>query len=560
VINDQIRRANPDRWTFGAILTGLQQHLTGRFRRGLLLLLAAVGAVLLIACTNLSNLLLARAASRRKEIAIRSALGASRWRLLRQMLTESLVLSSSGAAVGLALAWIATRSLASSQRVSIPLLRTVEIDGTALLFTALVALATALLFGIVPALQGSGSNDAESLKQTGRGLSEGGRTASTRGILVISEVALACVLLVGAGLLIRSFLRVLDVDLGFQPERAAAWRIDTAGRYDTDPQRVAFYDRLVRAVEAVPGVESAGITDALPLSRDRTWGIRARGVNYPKDQIPVAHPRLIDHRYLRTMRIPLGAGRYFTAADTATSPRVIIINQKLARLLWPGQDPIGQTVVDGGMPRVVGVVGNVRHQALEDEGGPELYIPITQDTSGSVELVVRARLAPEALAPAVRAALRAVDPALPTVEFHPLGELVNRAVSPRRFLMLLLAGFALAALLLASVGIYGVVSYTVAQRTQEIGIRMALGASPGQVQRHVMARTVALVSGGIFLGVAGALALARLAASLLYRLEPADPPTFLLTVSVLVTVAAIAGYLPALRASRVDPISALRSE
>lgn len=560
VINQQIRTANPNRWRFGAKLTSLQEQLTGRFRRGLLVLLSAVGAVLLIACTNLSNLLLARGTSRKKEVAIRSALGASRWRLVRQMLTESFVLSACGAALGLCLAYAGIRYLGSVDRVSIPLLRTVQVDGSALLFTLLAALATGLLFGIVPALQTSVSNSTEWLKDTGRGVSEGRRTAWTRSVLVVSEVALACVLLVGAGLLIRSFLRVLDVNLGFQPERAAAWRVETGERYSNDAQRSAFYDRLVRSVEAVPGVESAGVTDALPLSRDRSWTIRARGAIYAPGQIPIVHPRLIDHGYLRTMRIPLRAGRDFTARDTAESEKVVIVNEKAARQVWPGQDPVGQIAMLGNEERrVVGVVGNVRHQALEQEGGLEMYLPIAQVSMGSVELVVRTRLAPESVAPGVRAALRAVDPTLPTAEFHSLGELVDRAVSPRRFLVLLLGGFAVAALILASIGIYGVVSYSVSQRTQEIGIRMALGASAGQVQQLVMTQTLALVSGGIVAGVIGALVLARLTTSLLYGLEPTDPLTFVATVLALVVVGASAGYLPALRASHVDPMSALRT-
>jgi len=560
VLNEQIRR-DPSRWRFGARMTSLRDYLTGRFRRGLLVLLGAVGAVLLIACTNLSNLLLARAASRRKEIAIRSALGAGRLRLIRQMLTESLLLSSCGALLGLGLAALAVKYLRAIQSVSIPLLRTVEVDRTALLFTILAALATGILFGIVPALQTSGLNDFHGLKDTGRGSSEGKNTAWTRSVLVVSEVAVACVLLVGAGLLIRSFARVLEVDLGFQPERAAVWRIESGSRYPNAAQRLAFFDRLVRAVEAIPGVESAGLTDALPLSRDRSWFLGARGVTYPPGQVPIAHPRMVDPHYISTMRIRMSDGRGFNEQDTATSEKVILINEHAAKTLWPDRSAVGQIAIAGSGPvRVVGVVGNVRYQALEQESGLEMYFPLTQQTMGSVELVVRTKLPPETLAPSVRTALRSIEPTLPTAEFQVLGELVDRAVSPRRFMMLLLTGFAVAALLLASIGIYGVVSYSVSQRTQEIGIRMALGASAGQVQRHVMAKTVALVSGGVAIGVMGALALGRLTASLLYRLEPADPPTFAVTVVALLGVALSAGYLPARRASRVDPMSALRTD
>lgn len=559
VLNQQMRTANPDRWRFGAKLTELQEFLTGRFRRGLLILLCAVAAVLLIACTNLSNLLLARATSRKKEIAIRSALGASRGRLIRQMLTESFILSFSGALLGVALAYVGIHSLAAIRGVSIPLLSMVKLDGTAIAFTGISALLTGILFGIVPALQNSGTKDSEALNDAGRGSSESKHTAWTRGALVISEVALACILLVGAGLLIRSFARILDVDLGFRPEKTAVWRIESGGRYSDNAQRNAFFDRLVRAVEAVPGVESAGITDALPLSRDRSWGAPAKGVTYARDQYPLAHPRLVDWRYIKTMRIPLIEGREFNEHDTADSEKVVIINQKMARQLWPGKSALGQIVGFGGERRVVGIVGNVRHQALEQEGGLEGYIPITQNSNASIELVVRTKMEPADLAPSIRTSLRGVDPTLPTVEFKPLTALVDQAVSPRRFMMMLLGGFALAALVLASVGIYGIVSYTVSRRTQEIGIRMALGASAGQVKRQVMMQTVALVSCGIALGVLGAFALARLTASLLFQLEPTDPMTFSTTVIVLLGVAAAAGYLPALRASRVDPMTALRA-
>jgi predicted permease len=433
-------------------------------------------------------------------------------------------------------------------------------DGTALLFTVLATLATGLLFGIVPALQTSGHKDADSLKDSGRGIMEGRHTTWTRNTLVISEVALACVLLIGAGLLMRSFVRVLDVDLGFQPEHTASWRIDTGEKYSANAQQDALFDRLVRAVEVVPGVESAGITDALPLSRDRSWGVSARGVTYPKGQMPLAHPRLVDWRYLKTMRIPLIAGRGFNAHDTPESDKVVVINEKMARRLWPGQDPVGQVARVNGNSRVIGVVGNVRHQALEEEGGLEVYLPITQEHNRSVELVVRTSLPTASVVPAIRAAVRSVEPNLPTAEFHELNELVDRAVSPRRFMVILLGGFAVAALLLASIGIYGVVSYTVRRRTQEIGIRMALGASASRVQWQVMTQTVALVSGGILAGILGSLAVARLMMSLLYHLEPADPLTLSGTVLVLLAVAVAAAYLPALRASKVNPMSALRAE
>jgi predicted permease len=399
------------------------------------------------------------------------------------------------------------------------------------------------------------------LKDTGRGSTEGRHTAYTRSALVVCEVALACVLLVGAGLLIRSFFRVLEIDLGFRPEQAASWRIESGGRYSDGAQRMAFYDRLARAAGAVPGVDSAGITDALPLSRDRSWGAGAKGVNYPPGTYPLAHPRLIDWRYFRAMRIPIVAGRDFEERDSVSDKDVVIINHKMARRLWPDKDAVGQIArISGRDHDVVGVVTDVRHQNVEREGDLEMYLPLGKRySSNSVELVVRGKTTLAALAPGIRGALRAVEPNLPTAEFQTLESLVDRAVSPRRFMMLLLAAFAAAALLLASIGIYGVVSYGVQQRTQEIGIRMALGASSGQVQRQVIRHTVLLAAAGIALGVAGALALARLTASLLYGLEPTDPLTFVGTVAALLLVAFSAGYLPALRASRVDPMTALRT-
>ncbi len=559
VIDEALQKAEPSRWSFGARSSGLREHLTGSFRSGLLLLLCAVAGVLLIACTNLSNLLLARGAGRRKDVAIRSALGASRARLIRQLLTESMILCGFGALLGTALAWVGVRTLANMETINMPLLRTVTIDGTALLFTAGIALLTGLLFGIVPALQASATHEAEALKSTGRSVSGNRHAAWTQNALVVSKVALACILLVGAGLLIRSFLHVLDVDLGFRTEHAMSWRVTTGPERNTPAQQAMFYDRLVRGVEAIPGVLSAGVTDALPLSRDRSWGIGARGVSYPREQGPLAHPRIIDWRYLKTMGISLRAGRDFSERDNGSTEKVIIVNEKAAKTLWPGRDPIGQIAFFNGERRVIGVVANVRHLALEQEGGLEAYIPVAETGSNTVDLVIRSTLSPAALIPGVRRAMHQTEPSLPTEEFQSLGDLVERSVSPRRFLTFLLGGFAAGALLLAVIGIYGVVSYSVTQRLQEIGIRMALGASPGQVQRKILTDTVSLVSLGLLIGVASALALTRLAASLLYQIEPTDPLTFGLTTLTLLLAAAAAGFIPAFRASRVDPMSVLRA-
>ncbi len=561
VLSEQIRREHPDRYRFGSNAVPLGDYLTGRFRQGLLVLLGAVGLVLLIGCANLSSLMLSRATSRKKEMAIRSALGAGRARLVRQMLVESLMIVLPGALAGLGLALVAIRALGTIQGVNIPLLRTVRIDGWALGFTVLATVATAFLFGLLPALGVSGWQDAHALKEGGRSMSEGRRSGWTRNGLVLSEVALACMLLVGAGLLMRSFLRVLDVNPGFVADHAASWRIDTAGKFRDDVARLQYFDRLVGTVAAVPGVRSIGITDALPLSRDRSWGGGLSGVQYPPGEYPNSHPRLVDPGYLRTMGIPLLAGRQFDDRDTAGSPLVVIINQKMARRLFGSKDPLGGLVSQGkDGARIVGVVGDVRHEALETEGGLEMYFPIAQMTPNSVELVVRSSLPVGTVAASVGQALRQVDSTLPVAEYQELGALLSRAVSPRRFIVMLLGGFAVAALLLASVGIYGVVSYSVGRRTQEIGLRMALGATPFAVRREVMSRTMVVVGGGIVSGILGSLMVGRIMATLLFGLSPSDPVALGGTVALLVAVAVAAAYLPARRASKLDPMLALRAD
>jgi predicted permease len=560
LLNQQLKQAHPERWRWGAKMTGLQEQISGRFRRAFLVLFGAVGCVLLIACANLSNLLLARAATRRKEMAVRLALGANRARLARQMLTESLLLSCVGALLGLPLAFGATRALAASKAFSVPLLQSVTVDGTALSFTLIVAFAAGLLFGVAPALQMSGADMLEDLKDAGRGSSDGGR-AWVRQALVVSEVALACVLLVGAGLLVRSFKRLLEVDMGFRPEQAAAWRIETGQRFQNNAQRVAFFNELVRSVETVPGVESIGLTDTLPLGRNRSWGVSAKGQTYAEGQFPIAFPRIIDQGYLKTMRIPLRAGRDFNEHDTAESEKALIVNETMARRLWPGIDAVGQIAMLGsGEWRVVGVAGNVRHSSLEQEAGLEMYLPITQSGSGSVELVVRTKLSPEALAPSVRAALSKVDPRLPTSEFQTLGQLVDQATSPKRLVTMLLGGFSLLALTLAALGIYGVISYSVTQRTRELGIRVAMGARAADVLMLVIKQGMTPVIIGLALGLAAAAALTRLMASLLFSVSATDPATFAGIALMLIAVALLACYVPARRAAKVDPMIALRRE
>jgi putative ABC transport system permease protein len=561
VITAQVREAHPERNRNGATLTSLQERISGRFRPAFVVLFAAVGCVLLIACTNLSNLLLARATSRRKEIAVRVAMGADRSRLVRQMLTESVLLACCGAALGLPLAFVATRALAGTRAISLPLLQSVEIDAQALIFTLVAALLTGLLFGIVPALQVSRWDVHETLKEASRGSSEGGRSAWIRGTLVVSEIALACILLVGAGLLIRSFMRLLEVDPGFRPEQAASWRIETGNRYETSAQQNELFERVVRSVEAIPGVESAGLTDALPLGRNRSWGVRAKGQTYTPETFPTAFPRVIGPGYIRTMRIPLVAGREFTPQDTAESQRVLLVNETMARRLWPDSDALDQIALIGRNEfKVVGVVGNVRHGALEQEASLEMYLPVTQNGSNSMDLVIRAKLPMESLVPSVRAALGSVDSNLPTSDFQSLQELVDQAVSPRRFVTVLLAGFSVLALILASLGIYGVISYSVNQRTNELGIRIALGAQTPAVLKLILGQGVKLALIGLGIGLLGAFALTRVLSGLLFGVQATDPFTFAGIALLLTGVALLACYIPARRATKVDPMVALRYE
>jgi predicted permease len=559
ILGKQLQELNPKLNDFEPKLSTLAQHVSGQLRPTLVVLACAVGVVMLIVCANLSNLLLARGAGRKKEIAIRTAMGAGRGRLIGQMLTESLVLSCCGAALGLLLAFVGTRALAHLTSVSIPLLSDVRIDGSVLGFTLVAALLTGLLFGLVPALQVQDLKLHDTLKDSNRGSSQGRGHAWIRGALVVSEIGLACVLLVGAGLLIRSFLRVLDVDMGFRPERAAALRIDPNASYKTQEQKNSYFTEALHRVMDVPGIEGAGLSDALPLGHNRSWGVAAKGVQYTPQNFPNGFPRIISDGYFHAMGIPLRAGRDFTERDTKGALPVIILNETCARTLWPGEDPIGKIVAEDVDRTVVGVVGDVHHMALEEGSGNEFYIPMRQTQDyGTVDLVVRTSLPTAELASRLREALRPIEPDLPTANMRTLQTVVDRAVSPRRFVVWLLGGFAGFALVLASLGIYAVISYSVSQRTQEIGIRMALGASAEMLQRSILLQTLGLAGIGMVVGVVASWVLARALSGLLFGVTSSDPVTFGGMLVILTGVAALAGYLPARRASRIDPMSALR--
>jgi predicted permease len=546
----------------------LKDYVSGSLRRSLVVLWSAVGMILLIACVNLSNLMLARAASRAKEFAMRSALGASRGRIVRQLLTESLVLSCVGSVLGLCLALMIVAWLAHQGAIALPLLSTLHIDGAALGWTALIAVFAAMLFGLAPGLKMAGGNLQEALKDSGSGSGQGRKHEHTRSVLVVTEVALACILLVGAGLLLRSFLKVLEVDLGFQPERAAAVKVDyddtvpedKTGELRAEKRRVIFQQVLAR-VGSIPGVEAAGTVDYLPLGRNRAWGLpfpKGRTRDEFKDMAgPLVY--VVSPGYIRAMGTRL-RGRDFTWDDGPKSVPVVLISQAMAHFFWPNESGVGQTLTNGGQDlHVVGVVDDVHEESVEDTTGWQIYYPMTQASPSGAELVVRTTLPPASLASGVMGALRELNPKQTAAEFRPIKSLVSHAVSPRRFFMMLVAAFATLGMLLAALGIYGVISYTVTRQTQEIGVRMALGATPGRVQADVMIRTLRLAATGIVVGAIASFAVAALIASLLFDTKPADPATFAGVVTVLAAVALFAGYLPARRASRVNPMVALRN-
>lgn len=540
--------------------TPLKEHVAGQLRRSLNLLWVAVGLILLIVCVNLSNLLIARAATRSKEFALRVALGANRARLVRQLLTESAILSLGGAALGLLIAFGVTTWLAHQGSLALPLLATLRIDPPVLLWTLLIALVTTLLLGLAPGIKMSTGNLQATLKDSGTSASDGRKNETLRTALVISEVALACVLLVGAGLLLHSFLHVLDVDLGFSPAQGYSMKIEQNPSPKVEV-RSAFYQTVLSEVSSITGIEAAGLSDNLPLTRNRSWGSPGvKGVDYPRNARPGTLVYVISPGYLPAMGMRV-TGRDFSWHDTKTTEPVIVLNKKAADFLFPYQDPIGRMVEFGGKSdRIVGVVPDVHADGVEADTGWQVYVTISQDWGESdTQLVVRSRLPGDALAPAIMAKLRALNPGQPAATLQPLQQIVDHATSPRRFFAVLVAIFAALGLILASLGIYGVISYSVTRQTQEIGIRMALGASQASVQRRILKATLRMTVIGVAIGTVASLTMSKLIASLLFATEATDPTTFAATVAILIGVALIAAYLPARRASRINPMTALRS-
>jgi putative ABC transport system permease protein len=554
----------------GAVVQPLHEHLVGDIKPALLILLGAVGLVLLIACANVANLLLARAAVRQKEIAVRVALGAKRRRLIRQFLTESILLSTLGGIVGLGIAYGGLFLLRAFIPENISQAREISIDFKVLAFTLIVSVLTGVIFGLAPAIQATRFNQMETLKEGGRDAATGGSGKRLRSLLVMSEVAISLVLLIGAGLLINSFLRLRNVDPGFRADNLLTMKIVLPEpKYAKFQRRAAFYTDLVQRVQSLAGVRSAAVTTNLPLYRQGnsiSISIEGRPAPPPGQELIVV-TRIISPAYFETMSIPLLKGRALTDQDTETSPNVVVISETMANRFWPGEDPIGKRIAAGRVRtpedwiQVVGVVKDVRQFELTADPKPQMYISYRQaGFFAPRDLVVKTDVDPASMAATVRKAVWDIDKDQPVSNIRTMEEILSESIARQRFSMLLLAIFAGVALVLAGVGIYGVMSYSVAQRTHEIGIRMALGAQTGAVLKLAVGYGMKLVIAGIVVGLIAAFALTRLMATLLFGVTATDPATFTLISLLLIAVAALASYIPARRATRVNPIIALRYE
>ena len=544
-------------------VVSLLDDAVGDQRQSYLMLFGAVGCVLLIACANIANLLLARFAGRRKEIAARFALGASRANVLRQLVTESMVVALLGGAVGLLLAEWALSAVVAVGGDSIPRVLEIRVDPAALGFTMLVTLVTGLAIGLLPALQAARVNVNETLKEASRGSTGGGQRL--RSGLLIAEVALSLVLLIAAGLLLTSFARLQRVEPGFAPDGIfTAQLVLPPQRYDRE-KLVAFYEQLYQRLAALPGSTSAALADRVPLTGARTpapVAVVGRPLP-PMSERPNANRHLVSPKYFSTLGIPIRAGRDFDERDSARVPHVVIINDTFARRYFPGEDPIGRTLITGmgQLPsQVVGVVADVRSTSLNTAPEADYFLPALQRPETFTNILVRTNVSPAAMAPVVRDALRAVDADLPLLEPQLLSTRIAQTVADRRLALVLLAGFASLALVLASLGVYSVMAHLVAFRTSEIGIRMALGASPGVVMRMVLGHGRRLTLVGIALGAAGAFGVARLMQQTLFEVDPADPLIYAAVATMLLLVAELASWFPARRATRIDPVIALRSE
>jgi len=542
---------------------GLQEQTVANFRIALLVLMAAVGFVLLIACANVASLLLSRALGRKKEIAVRAALGANRAALIRQLIVESLLLAAVSGVFGIFLSQWGTRVLSSLTLQTLPRMAGVHIDFAVLAFAIAISLGSGVLFGLVPALQLSKPDLNTVLRDEGRGSTGSHGRHRTGNLFVIVQVALSMVLLVGSGLMIRSFARLQTVDLGFDPAHVLTMRIALPPtKYETPQQQIAFYNRLLNAVQAVPGLQAAAVSSALPLNTSRISPALPEGQPaVPFGQRPILNIQTISPDYAKVLHVPLLRGREFTNHDDAQAPGVAMVNQTLVRRFWPNDNPIGRHILLGQRQQpveVIGVFGDLKNATLGDGAAPEVMLPFPQLPWPLLNLSIRTAGDPHSLISAIRREVGLVDEDQPLTNVQTMEEVVGSASAQPRFTMLLLAVFSATALILAIVGIYGVIAYSVAQRTAELGIRMALGADQGDVLKLVVGHGLRLTVTGIAIGLAGALALTRLMSSLLYQTSATDPIAFVASALLFTVIAMLASYLPARRATRIDPTQALR--
>jgi putative ABC transport system permease protein len=566
-IAERLARELPDSNAgWGVKVLSLRQVLEGDVRPALLVLLGAVAFVLAIACANVANLELARITERDRELAVRVALGAGQGRIVRQLLVESVLLSLLGGAAGLLLASASLRPLVALSPVEVAVFRNVSINGRVLAFTLVVAVLTGLLFGLVPALKTSRPEIHSLLKEGARGSTGiGGRRF--RSTLVMIETGLALVLLVGAGLMLRSFWHLGEVDPGFDPDGLLTVRVNLPGSSYPEPeQRATFYRKVVERIAVFPGVQGTAVTTTLPLARENiTDEFTVEGRPTPPGEIAMTNSRMVSPDYFRVLGIPLRAGRLFTMADDASAAGVVIVSESMARRYWPDQDPVGRKVKRGNLASerpwltVVGVVGDVKDTGLDLDSGPTWYMPFAQNPWNGANLVVRTDREPLSLAPAVRQAVQTVDPNQAIYDVATMEQLIAGTIARPRFSAVLLLVFAATALLLAMVGLYAVLSYSVRQRRHEIGVRMALGARPSDVLRMVLRQGLTLAVAGIALGLAAALLLTRLLRAQLFEVSPTDPWTYAALSLGLAAVALAANFLPARKATRVDPVVSLRS-
>ncbi|HEX5434816.1 MAG TPA: ABC transporter permease [Candidatus Angelobacter sp.] len=567
VLDQQYNQENPkapDGGSNVSMLAGNLQDLTvADLRTRLLFLSAAVGLLLLIACANVASLLLSRALARRKEIAVRTALGAKRSVIIRQLLTESVLLAIIAGIVGLGLSWAATRALAVYGGTNVPQGFSIAIDWRVLVFMLAISVLTGLIFGLFPALQLSRTEMNSTLRDEGRGSSASHTRVQAKGLLVVGQVAFTLVLLIGAGLLVRSFSRLLKIDPGFDSRNVLTMYIPLPTvKYAKPEQQVLFFDDLLRRISALPGVKSASVSAAVPLSPIRITPMLPEGQpEVPLRQRPFIIIEATSPRYLETMRIPLQSGRAFTDADNAQAPKVLIVNQSFARRFWPNENPVGKHVVLGFSTNaeVVGVAADIRNEGLAQDPQPQVYIPYPQLPWPNMNLFVRTNTDPNGMVSAVRGQVSAIDPDQPVTKVQTVDELMDGARAQPRFTMFLLATFSATALALAIVGLYGVLAYSVAQRRQELGIRMALGATRSDILSLVVRQGMALAVIGIGIGLLAALLLTRLMSSLLYAVGTHDAITFALAPLAFLIIALLASYFPARRATAVPPTEALRS-